>query len=105
MVNFFLNKILFSEPIVEAEFFDPKYRSELERRDAEIVRKTGKGPASGDEWVWLTQYCRIPVRFCILYFKNIPSSCFPTKLFRIIHFHHNFYDCLSFHFHVRLAIC
>ena len=52
----------FSEPVVEAEFFDPKYRGELEQRDAEMVRKTGKGSANGDEWVWLTQYCRIPVQ-------------------------------------------
>jgi hypothetical protein len=48
----------------EVEFFDPKIRSQLERRDAEVVKKTGKGAApGGDEWVWLTSYSRIPVGF------------------------------------------
>lgn len=51
----------FKEPRAEMEFFEPKMRSELQRRDAEIIKKTGKGPANGDEWTWLTQYCRIPV--------------------------------------------
>lgn len=47
----------------EVEFFDPKLRSELERRDAEIIKKTGKGAApGGDEWVWMTSRSRIPVR-------------------------------------------
>lgn len=47
----------------EVEFFDPNIRTELERRDAEIIKKTGKGAApGGDEWVWLTSYSRIPVR-------------------------------------------
>jgi hypothetical protein len=54
--------VAFAEPIIEAEFFDPKIKSELEHRDAEIVKKTGRGPANGDEWLWLTQYCRIPVQ-------------------------------------------
>lgn len=52
-----------ADPRVDVEFFEPKMRSELEQRDAEFVKKTGKGPANGDEWTWLTQYCRIPVRF------------------------------------------
>jgi hypothetical protein len=49
--------------MIEAEFFDPRIGPELERRDVEVVKRTGKGPANGDEWVWLTQYCRIPVRY------------------------------------------
>lgn len=45
------------------EFFNPKLRSELEKKDAEIIKKTGmKGAApGGDTWVWLTSYSRIPV--------------------------------------------
>lgn len=50
------------EPKVDVEFFEPKMRPELQRRDAEVVKKTGRGPANGDEWTWITQYCRIPVR-------------------------------------------
>lgn len=50
-----------TEPVVE--FFDPKLRSELERRDSELLKKTGKGSApAGDEWQWLTAFSRIPVR-------------------------------------------
>lgn len=69
-----------TEPVVEAEFFDPKYRGELELRDAEMVRKTGKSSANGDEWVWLTQYCRIPV-LVLLISHNITQSIPYDKLF------------------------
>lgn len=50
-------------PGPNVEFFNPKLRSELEKKDAEIIRKTGqKGAApGGDTWVWLTSYSRIPV--------------------------------------------
>ncbi|KAL7023821.1 hypothetical protein ACKWTF_012794 [Chironomus riparius] len=65
------------EPVIEAEFFDPKYRGELEQRDAEMVRKTGKGPANGDEWVWLTQYCRIPYEAITGYCKEAKNYCPP----------------------------
>lgn len=45
------------------EFFDPKMRSELEKRDAEIMKRTGAkgGAPNGDTWVWLTAYSRLPV--------------------------------------------
>jgi hypothetical protein len=43
----------------EVEFFDPEMRSELERRDAEVIKKNGRGKAN--EMVWLTSYSRIPV--------------------------------------------
>lgn len=49
----------------EVEFFNPKLRHELEKKDAEVLKRTGlKGAApGGDSWVWLTSYSRIPVRF------------------------------------------
>lgn len=45
------------------EFFNPKIRHELEKKDAEFMKRTGlKGAApGGDAWVWLTSYSRIPV--------------------------------------------
>lgn len=45
------------------DFFNPKIRRELEKKDEEIKKITGlKGAApGGDEWVWLTSYSRIPV--------------------------------------------
>ena len=45
------------------EFFNPKIRRELEKKDEEFKKAHGyKGAApGGDEWVWLTSYCRIPV--------------------------------------------
>lgn len=45
------------------EFFNPKIRRELEKKDEEFKKAFGyKGAApGGDEWVWLTSYCRIPV--------------------------------------------
>lgn len=57
----YLPVIVLSGPNVE--FFNPKLRTELEKKDAEIIRKTGqKGAApGGDTWVWLTSYSRIPV--------------------------------------------
>lgn len=47
------------------EFFNPKIRRELEKKDEEFKKTHGfKGAApGGDEWVWLTSYCRIPVSF------------------------------------------
>lgn len=50
-----------SGPVVE--FFNPKIRHELEKKDAEFLKRTGlKGAApGGDAWVWLTSYSRIPV--------------------------------------------
>ena len=48
---------MMTEP--EVEFFDPAIRSELERRDAEVIKKNGK--QKGGEMVWLTSYSRIPV--------------------------------------------
>lgn len=52
------------------DFFNPKIRRELEQKDEERKKQTGfKGAApGGDEWVWLTSYCRIPVRHCFLFY-------------------------------------
>lgn len=54
----------------EVEFFNPKLRHELEKKDAEVLKRTGlKGAApGGDSWVWLTSYSRIPVRSFNLFF-------------------------------------
>lgn len=45
------------------DFFNPKMRRELEKKDDEIKRTTGlKGAApGGDEWAYLTSYSRVPV--------------------------------------------
>lgn len=43
----------------EVEFFSPKMRAELERKDAEMLKKTGKM----EDWVQLTSYCRVPVSY------------------------------------------
>lgn len=53
----------------EVEFFNPKLRHELEKKDADVLKRTGlKGAApGGDSWVWLTSYSRIPVRFSTFY--------------------------------------
>lgn len=62
----------FPDTLTEAavEFFDPKIKAELEKRDAEIIKKTGKGPApGGDEWIWTTRNSRVPVGFIINLFK------------------------------------
>lgn len=50
-----------SGPVVE--FFNPKIRHELEKKDVDHLKRTGgKGAApGGDSWVWLTSYSRIPV--------------------------------------------
>lgn len=55
-----------SGPVVE--FFNPKIRHELEKKDADFLKRTGlKGAApGGDAWVWLTSYSRIPVSVCLL---------------------------------------
>lgn len=44
------------------EFFNPKMRRELEKKDEEIKKTTGKGNApGGDEWTYLTSFSRVPV--------------------------------------------
>ena len=60
------------QPIIE--FFNPALRSELEKNDTEIMKRTGlKGAAPrGDSWVWLTSYSRIP-------FEAIEGFCKKTK--------------------------
>ncbi|XP_059613225.1 uncharacterized protein LOC132259559 [Phlebotomus argentipes] len=58
----------------EVEFFNPKLKHELEKKDVEIMKKTGlKGAApGGDSWVWLTSYSRIP-------YEAITGFCRATK--------------------------
>lgn len=55
------------------EFFNPKIRNELEKKDADYLKRTGlKGAApGGDAWVWLTSYSRIPVSRCPLEWHSI----------------------------------
>uniref|UniRef100_A0A182MBY3 Ig-like domain-containing protein n=1 Tax=Anopheles culicifacies TaxID=139723 RepID=A0A182MBY3_9DIPT len=62
-LNMFDDNLVPDQEGPNVEFFNPKLRSELEKKDAEIIRKTGlKGAApGGDSWVWLTSYSRIPV--------------------------------------------
>lgn len=62
------------------EFFNPKIRRELEKKDEDYKKAHGyKGGApGGDEWVWLTNYCRIPVSLCL---------CFVGPISRITHHH------------------
>lgn len=45
------------------DFFNPKIRRELEKKDEEVKRTTGlKGAApGGDEWTYLTSFSRVPV--------------------------------------------
>lgn len=44
------------------EFFNPKMRRELEKKDEEVKKTTGKGNApGGDEWSYLTSFSRVPV--------------------------------------------
>jgi hypothetical protein len=64
------------------EFFNPKMRGELEKKDAEIIKKTGqKGAApGGDQWVWLTSYSRIPVGFQFLIKKTTTKFILYKKL-------------------------
>lgn len=54
------------------EFFNPKIRRELEKKDEQFKKTYGyKGAApGGDEWVWLTSYCRIPVTL-LLFIKSV----------------------------------
>lgn len=49
------------------EFFNPKMRRELEKKDEDIKRTTGlKGSApGGDEWTYLTGVSRVPVSYHI----------------------------------------
>lgn len=52
------------------EFFNPKMRRELDKRDEEIKRTTGKGGApGGDDWTYLTSYSRVPVSIKQFYFS------------------------------------
>lgn len=52
----------------EVEFFNPKLRHELEKKDAEVLKRNNlKGAAPGDSWVWLTSYSRIPVSFPLFF--------------------------------------
>ncbi|CAO1428660.1 unnamed protein product [Diamesa hyperborea] len=60
------------------DFFHPKIRPELEKKDAEIMKKTGKGAApGGDSWVWLTSYSRIPYDAITGYCKAAKEYCPP----------------------------
>lgn len=44
------------------EFFNPKMRRELEKKDEEIKRTSGKGGAPGtDDWTYLNSFSRVPV--------------------------------------------
>lgn len=61
------------------EFFNPKMRRELEKKDEEIKRTTGlKGSApGGDDWAYLTSFSRVPVSNTI---RNIiPTTKFIKK--------------------------
>lgn len=66
----------------EVEFFNPKLRHELEKKDTEVLKRTGlKGAApGGDSWVWLTSYSRIPVRSLNLFFL-LNLKCTATNKF------------------------
>ncbi|XP_055319441.1 uncharacterized protein LOC129577050 [Sitodiplosis mosellana] len=55
------------------EFFNPKMRRELEKKDEEIKKTTGKGNApGGDEWAYLTSSSRVP-------YEVISGFCSATK--------------------------
>ncbi|XP_029726008.1 uncharacterized protein LOC109409677 [Aedes albopictus] len=73
-LNLFDDNLVPDQEGPNVEFFNPKLRSELEKKDAEIIRKTGqKGAApGGDTWVWLTSYSRIP-------YDAITGFCRATK--------------------------
>lgn len=48
------------------EFFNPKMRRELEKKDDEIKRTGSKGAApGGDDWTYLTSFSRVPVSYFI----------------------------------------
>lgn len=72
---FYNNHTKVSGPAVE--FFNPKLRHELEKKDAEALKKSGlKGAApGGDAWVWLTAYSRIPVSFIDFYYFLFIFGC------------------------------
>lgn len=64
--NLHVSLIIFLRAIVQGtfvDFFNPKMRRELEKKDEDIKRTTGlKGAApGGDEWSYLTSYSRVPV--------------------------------------------
>lgn len=61
------------------EFFNPKIRHELEKKDADYLKRTGlKGAApGGDAWVWLTSYSRIPVSRCPHEWLSIVCTLWP----------------------------
>ncbi|CAO1433024.1 unnamed protein product [Diamesa serratosioi] len=62
----------------DIEFFHPKIRPELEKKDAAIMKKTGTGSApGGDSWVWLTSYSRIPYEAMTGYCKAAKEYCPP----------------------------
>lgn len=66
------------------EFFNPKIRRELEKKDEEYKKQHGtKGAApGGDDWIWLTNYCRIPVgcfTCCVPRQHRNPTKPEPTK--------------------------
>lgn len=59
----------------EVEFFNPKLRHELEKKDAEILKRNNlKGAAPGDSWVWLTSYSRIPVRVFLTFLLKYTAT-------------------------------
>lgn len=44
------------------EFFNPKMRRELEKKDEESKRISGKGGSPGtDDWTYLNSFSRVPV--------------------------------------------
>lgn len=44
------------------EFFNPKMRRELEKKDEETKRVSGKGGSPGtDDWTYLNSFSRVPV--------------------------------------------
>lgn len=77
------------------DFFNPKIRRELEKKDEEIKKMTGlKGAApGGDEWVWLTSYSRIPVSMLIItdgyaiiiIITVSPTNSYEQQRYRISH--------------------
>lgn len=61
-----IHLLYLSSPAVQGtyvDFFNPKMRRELEKKDEDIKRTTGlKGAApGGDDWSYLTSYSRVPV--------------------------------------------
>lgn len=50
------------------EFFNPKMRRELEKKDEESKRTSGKGGAPGtDDWSYLNSFSRVPVSIDCLF--------------------------------------